>query len=363
MKFSAIPEDLLKAIKALREKFPMKPGRDAVIGVKATKGGLIVDAYLSTATVPADVEIPGEFVTSWKGFGRFLGTYPKGKPVTFALSGDQLRIDRLQFPVRTRAIQGGRAQSPAAAPQKGEGVAPAPAESQAKPEASATTIFKGNAMFQCPTRFWNEIASTQHILHNPWKELFALSDEPMAEALDSLVEQLKAEGADGSVVTAYLVVCPLLMENVAISRYLEESATPSLRSSLPEVTSISEAVALAVGDYRLTRKDQLLLAKLLRQAYTRPLTARRRETRRRAVAKPLDAIRAKQLAQEFVAAREWELVPCDGAPNGLYGADAEVEARRDYFFFVIRRGRVGGTECVAVSRTSGVARSMGYIGD
>jgi len=101
MKFSAIPENLFKAIKALREKRPLKLGGDALIKIKAIEEGLIVEAYSSTATVTADVDVTGEFVTTWKGFGRVLGTYPKGKPVTFAVSGNGLLIDRLRFPVTT----------------------------------------------------------------------------------------------------------------------------------------------------------------------------------------------------------------------------------------------------------------------
>ena len=106
MKFAAIPDDLLKALNGLREKYPMRLGRDAVIAVRASKDGVIVEAYLSTASVSADVDEPGEFITTWKAFGKILGTYPKGKQVTFSLTGSELRMGGLQFPVRTRADSG-----------------------------------------------------------------------------------------------------------------------------------------------------------------------------------------------------------------------------------------------------------------
>lgn len=86
-----------------------------------------------------------------------------------------------------------------------------------------------------------------------------------------------------------------------------------------------------------------------------------RETYVTAVTEVVDAARAKQLAQEFVGTRA-KLVPCNGAPVGLYNADATKE----FFFIVVQRTtehRVGGTECVAVSKSTGVVRSMGFVGE
>ena len=106
MKFAAIPDDLLKALKGLREKYPMRLGRDAVISVRASKDGLIVEAYLSTASVPADIIEAGEFFTTWKSFGKLLGTYPRGQQVTFSLEGNGLRMGGLRLPVRAHPDSG-----------------------------------------------------------------------------------------------------------------------------------------------------------------------------------------------------------------------------------------------------------------
>ena len=59
---------------------------------------------------------------------------------------------------------------------------------------------------------------------------------------------------------------PLLVENEAISSFLQETRRTSLRTSLPEVVSVSEAVILASMEYQLTRSQQAKLKQLLEQA-------------------------------------------------------------------------------------------------
>ncbi|MBY0439962.1 MAG: hypothetical protein K2W80_17395, partial [Burkholderiales bacterium] len=58
-------------------------------------------------------------------------------------------------------------------------------------------------------------------------------------------------------------VAPLLQENVAISRYLQATDRISLRSALPEIVTVSEAVGLAGMEYNLTAKQEESLRTLL----------------------------------------------------------------------------------------------------
>lgn len=118
-------------------------------------------------------------------------------------------------------------------------------------------------MHQVPMRVWNEIAMSQP-LSQPWVRLFRATPEQFPAMLDELVDKpLEQQGADNRVILAYRLVAPLLMENEAISAYLEETQQPTLRASLPEVTSVNEAVILASMEYPLTQSQQQKLTQLL----------------------------------------------------------------------------------------------------
>jgi hypothetical protein len=117
---------------------------------------------------------------------------------------------------------------------------------------------------------WNEIAQSQ-ALSQPWATLFRMTPEELPAGLDKLVDQpIEAQGADNRTVLAYRLVAPLLLENVAISDYLGMTNQLNLRASMPELTSVNEAVILASKEYRLTASQQAKLTQLLQQAYTRP---------------------------------------------------------------------------------------------
>ena len=121
-------------------------------------------------------------------------------------------------------------------------------------------------MYQAPTEIWNEIAKTQAVLHQPWKRLFSLPSESLLPELEKLEKSPRLAKHDARVVRAYLLTA-LLMENQAISTYLEAQQSTSLRSSLPELTSISEAVDLGTAEYRLSRPQQQSLRTLLSESY------------------------------------------------------------------------------------------------
>ena len=125
-------------------------------------------------------------------------------------------------------------------------------------------------MYQAPMQAWNEIAQSQ-ALSQPWATLFRMTPQELPAGLDKLVDQpIEAQGADNRTVLAYRLVAPLLLENVAISDYLGMTNQLSLRASMPELTSVNEAVILASKEYRLTASQQAKLTQLLQQAYTRP---------------------------------------------------------------------------------------------
>ena len=122
-------------------------------------------------------------------------------------------------------------------------------------------------MYQVALRIWNEIAQSQP-LSPPWSEVFrATSLEQLATLLKPIEAKLAAQGADNRVTLAYRLVAPLLLENEAISAHLLETNDLSLRTSLPEVLTVNEAVILASKEYPLKPSQQQKLAELLRQAY------------------------------------------------------------------------------------------------
>ena len=63
---------------------------------------------------------------------------------------------------------------------------------------------------------------------------------------------------------AFRLVAPLLQETQAISDYILLTQRLDLRSALPEVNSVNEAVMLASTEYRLTPSQQKKLTQLLK---------------------------------------------------------------------------------------------------
>lgn len=113
------------------------------------------------------------------------------------------------------------------------------------------------------TPIWNEIAETQELATKWGKMAFRLDAEKMSELINKEYRELKERGLPFAVIKGYLDLKPLLLENVAISRHIQRTDDLSLRSALPEVTTIDEAVMLASQDQPLTLKQQEQLSKLL----------------------------------------------------------------------------------------------------
>lgn len=119
-------------------------------------------------------------------------------------------------------------------------------------------------MYQVPAQIWNLIAKTQPVQSAHWRSLMEMSQDKLTQELAKLEADLERKGADAQVIRGYVLVAPLLRENVAISRFVETQASPDLRSCLPELTSINEAVGLATEEFRLKPSQQTRLAELLK---------------------------------------------------------------------------------------------------
>lgn len=130
-------------------------------------------------------------------------------------------------------------------------------------------------MYQTPQPIWNEIAQTQRIKTPLWAAIFSAPDP--VQALAPLQDELAAAGADARTARAFLLVAPLLQENLAISRFIESTGRTSLRSSMPEIETVSEAMILASREFSLKPSQQTKLKNLLSRAWTTPPSAKRSE--------------------------------------------------------------------------------------
>lgn len=120
-------------------------------------------------------------------------------------------------------------------------------------------------MMQVPATVWNRIAKTQR-LRTEWAEnLFRMSGQEMGETLDRMAGLLvKNKKGDDLVAAAYLKLAPLLVENEAISRFIEKTGSTDLRSALPDLTDVPETLDLAQQEYRLNPKQLAQLSELLK---------------------------------------------------------------------------------------------------
>jgi hypothetical protein len=118
-------------------------------------------------------------------------------------------------------------------------------------------------MLQVAAPILNEIARTQ-TLETDWaRKLFAMSQQELNEQDQAQYKSLVQAGIDRAVAIAYQAIAPLLAENEAISRYIEETGSLELRSCLPEVTTTEEALILATEEYLLDPTQQAQLRGLL----------------------------------------------------------------------------------------------------
>ena len=121
-------------------------------------------------------------------------------------------------------------------------------------------------MFSVAAEIWNQIAESQPMATEKWSRLMKMDPDAMNSALDEVMNETKAPN---KVMLAFVTVAPLLLENEAISLWILANEAHYLRSALPEVLSISEAVNLGSMEYSLTETERARLADLLRSEVQR----------------------------------------------------------------------------------------------
>ena len=106
-----------------------------------------------------------------------------------------------------------------------------------------------------PIAVWNQIAPKMQ--NQALAQMFSAKSQEQA---DQLIDQwaMKAVGQEPEMQMAFQTVAPLLMENVAISKWT--ASNPQWKQALPEVLTVAEAAALAQADYMLsaTQTKQLI---------------------------------------------------------------------------------------------------------
>lgn len=123
-------------------------------------------------------------------------------------------------------------------------------------------------MYQVPTAIWNAIAQTQQLSNPAMATLFRMDEQTMLATLAQQAKALEAAGVPDSVIVAYQEAAPLLTENEAISRYIEQTGNSSLRTALPEILTPEEAVALEANERPLSSSEQKQLLQMLRALTT-----------------------------------------------------------------------------------------------
>ena len=118
-------------------------------------------------------------------------------------------------------------------------------------------------MFQVAAPVWNQIAETQQMRFPAMKALFSMDQDGITEAMNSQASALSKSGVSDSVINAYQKMGPLLAETLAISRYINQMDSSSLRSALPEILSASEAVAIARQEVPLSNSEEQQLLTML----------------------------------------------------------------------------------------------------
>lgn len=109
----------------------------------------------------------------------------------------------------------------------------------------------------------NRIAKSYRMRTRWARRLFLLDQEARDSHDNAHYHALMRVGIPHSVASSYVDLAPLLVENEAISRYLVRGNHFALRTALPEVISIDEAVRIATMDRFLTSEEATLLAAML----------------------------------------------------------------------------------------------------
>lgn len=120
-------------------------------------------------------------------------------------------------------------------------------------------------MYQVPASVLNQILESQP-LKTTWAEkLFAMDQDELNEAMESQAQALEVSGVPDPVALAYQKIAPVLAEQEAITAFIEETGSMTLRASLPDVTTADEAVMVMTEEHRLTPEQAEQLHAMLKQ--------------------------------------------------------------------------------------------------
>jgi len=136
-------------------------------------------------------------------------------------------------------------------------------------------------MYQVALTIWNAIAASQPLSPMTRPAFQAKDLRELEQAIDKMVEQAELAQAHPKVQRGFLTVAPLLAENESISAWMEEEDRGDLRAAIPELTSMTEALALARAEFNLSPGQErqlqeglnLFLAKLNAESRSAPPTA------------------------------------------------------------------------------------------
>jgi hypothetical protein len=118
-------------------------------------------------------------------------------------------------------------------------------------------------MYAVPAKILNQIAQTQTLKH-PWANLlFRKTDQEKQRILESQADALEQAGVPQKVAFLYQTLGPLLAENEAISHYIQKTDSSDLRMTLPEITTVPEALRIADLERPMTDRERKMLASLL----------------------------------------------------------------------------------------------------
>lgn len=120
-------------------------------------------------------------------------------------------------------------------------------------------------MYRVPAEILNEIVATQPLKTEWCRRLFSRTPENLIPDLEAQCQALEDSGVPLQVALAYQEIGPLLVENEAISRFIQKKADPGLRAILPEVATLREALLLAEQDRPMSYSNRKMLATLLRE--------------------------------------------------------------------------------------------------
>ncbi|TWI83270.1 hypothetical protein IQ13_1378 [Lacibacter cauensis] len=107
-------------------------------------------------------------------------------------------------------------------------------------------------MTYLPQHIWADIAATQELKTDWAKRMFTISEGLIDEEIDRQAAFFSSLGFTNKIVLAFLQFMPLLLEQKAISSYINNKELPELRSVLPEIQDAGEAVLYVKNEHILS---------------------------------------------------------------------------------------------------------------